>query len=80
MNSLPPLEIPRKLIFRKRAEKEERDTVKGDEEEEGGERGVESVNQTDQEKSVAKRTAALIKVNHCNRPPTGSHPPSTVAV
>ena len=50
MSSLPPLRVPRRLVVRRQSE-EQREGVEKDTE-----------NQTDQEKSVVKRTAALIQV------------------
>ena len=55
LSSLPPLKVPKRLIVKKQSE-----------EQQGGE-GTEkeaapTENQTDQEKSVLKRTAALIQV------------------
>ena len=54
LNSLPPLSIPRRLIQRRK---------EGEEEEEGEGGEGESANQTDQEKTVVKKTAALVEVS-----------------
>ena len=53
LNSLPPLRVPRRLVIKRSEEQRE-----GEEKQGGGQ----SENQTDQEKNVLKRTAALIEV------------------
>lgn len=69
MSSLPPLKIPKRLIGRRQEEEGRaggREGVGEGEGTEGG--GDENMNQTDQEKSVAKRTAALLEVGcHGNK-------------
>ena len=56
MNSLPPLSVPRRLIYKRKA------SAGGSGEGEGEGEEVESVNQTDQEKSVIKGTDSLMEV------------------
>ena len=54
LSSLPPLRVPKRLVVKRRSDEQQQ--------EEEEKEGVQSENQTDQEKSVLKRTAALIEV------------------
>ena len=54
LSSLPPLRVPKRLVAKRRSDEQQQ--------EEEEKEGVQSENQTDQEKSVLKRTAALIEV------------------
>ena len=56
MNSLTPLKVPHRLLVRK---SRNASSSSSSQDEEGG---TSCENQTDQEKSVAKRTASLIEV------------------
>lgn len=57
LNSLKPLKVPHQLLAKKSSDSLQSHT------EEGAETGSKSGNQTDNEKNVHKRTAALIDVN-----------------
>lgn len=64
MNSLTPLRVPRQLLVKKSRSAKSSRSEEGEEGEEGGGAGSggRTGNQTDQEKTIVKKTASLIEV------------------